>query len=198
MKKLPLLLLIFGAITMGPSCASKSGLDFQDQDTRDLQNEYAIGLTDMWPEEDGCILKTYDLVGGGNTTLGTVQVITYYGRAFVKYEVNEGFLIKGTHVFVGDAKDDLPIGMLGRPKISHFPYKWGHVKGSGIVVQQADLEGINSNFEIAAHALIYSADGEMSAWAWDSDAISIAAEVSESKRGWYVNYSAAGCYASLL
>lgn len=198
MKKLPLLLIIFGAITMGPSCEIKKGFDFLELDSRDLPDDYAVGLAEIWPGEDGCILETYELIGGKNITLGTVKVISYYGCAFIKYEVNEGLLITGTHVFVGDAKDDLPLSMLGKPKIVEFPYIWGHAKGSRIVVQQADLEGINRNFDIAAHALIYSAGSEMSAWARSTEAISISNEFSGKRWGWYVNYSAAGCYASLL
>lgn len=198
MKKLPLVLIIFGAIIMGPSCELKSGFDALALENMDMLDKYANALSDSWPEEDGCILETYKLVGEKDAILGSVQVITNYGRAYIKYEVNQGFLITGTHVFVGDAEKDLPIGKMGKPKLKQFPYIWGHVKGSRVVVQQADLEGINRDFNIAAHALIYSADGEMTAWAHSTDAISISKKFSGNHRGWYVNYSASGCYASLL
>ena len=198
MKKLPLVLIILGAITIGPSCKLKSGFDSLAPDTSNMQDSHTSGLSDLWPEEDGCILETYKLVGEKNVILGRVQVLTYYGRAFIKYEVNEGFLITGTHIFVGDAEKDLPVGMRGKPKLMQFPYIWGHVKGSRIVVQEADLEGINREFDIAAHALIFSADGEISAWAHGTDAISISSEFSGIRWGWYVNYSASGCFAALL
>lgn len=198
MKKLQLVLIILGAIIIGPSCELKSGFDALAQEKQDIFDKYASGLSDSWPEEDGCILETYKLVGEKDVILGSVQVITNYGRAFIKYEVNEGLLITGTHVFVGDAENDLPIGKMGKPKLMQFPYIWGHAKGSRIVVQQADLEGINRDFDIAAHALIFSADGEMTAWAQSTEAISITKKFSGNHQGWYVNYSASGCYASLL
>ena len=198
MKKLPIVLVIFGSIIMGPSCELKSGFDVHAQENWDMLDKYANGLSDMWPEEDGCILETYQLIGEKDVILGNVQVITNYGRAFIKYEVNEGFLITGTHVFVGDADNDLPIGKIGKPKLTQFPYIWGHAMGSRVVVQQADMEGINRDFNIAAHALIYSVGGEMTAWAYSTDAISISKKFSGNRMGWYVNYSATGCYASLL
>ncbi|MFH0758081.1 MAG: hypothetical protein V2B15_12405 [Bacteroidota bacterium] len=167
MKKLQILLVASVAVILLGSCEKQGKPKYRDEDFKAQVDKSALAM-DLtmaeWPEQDGCNVVTFDLIGGQHILMGKVTAITYAGSLFVKYEAIEGCRIRETHLFLGNSIDEMPVGNGGNPKIGQFTDNW-EGDGKQVVVREIPLDGLGDCFVLAAHAVVSCPGGEETAWA---------------------------------
>jgi hypothetical protein len=189
MKKLKFSVIAIAMVVFLGSCEKKGGIRPFDEENqfKNVQKSVLVDLAD-WNADAGCNLLTFDLIGGQSKLMGSVTVKTIGGAILVKYEVEEGCMIKETHLFVGNDISEMPVGNSGNPKIGQFPYSW-EGDGTDVVIHEVPLDGLNTCFAIAAHAVVWCPDGEETAWGKGPDspvfAIKALVDISEIYT-WYV------------
>lgn len=123
-----------------------------------------------WPV-NGCGLQNFDLIGGQTIDMGSVSAIAVDETPdesggwylYIKYHAKDGCMLTETHLFVGDAKNDLPQNN-GNPQIGHFPFSW-EGEESEVVIFKIPVDHYGC-YDIAAHAVVSCTDGcQETAWA---------------------------------
>lgn len=124
-----------------------------------MQNQRTVDTTD-----NSCITTT--LVAGQNMTAGSVDV-TYDGTYLtITYSTTAEWTIGATHLSIGSCADNpIPTNGGGNPMIGQFEYSNTHPEGTHEVTYLINASSLDNNYCFAAHAEVYSADGEETAWA---------------------------------
>jgi hypothetical protein len=110
------------------------------------------------PDEICGFQSKYLLIAGQNDTVGELLVSNDNEYLYVIYKTNPGFVLTETHLYVGDISL-MPKNKKGNPIIGHFPYYSESPEGLQQVVHQINLNDISPCFDIAAHAVVCSVDG---------------------------------------
>jgi hypothetical protein len=145
-----------------------------------------------WQECDECPpVVVGEIVAGQHTEVGHLVVWEDEDNLYAKYALEDGWLLKESHLFVGCA-DNIP-GKIKKggliPTPGHFPYQEIHdgVSTFTYIYPRSEIEKCTeeSCIDIAAHAVVFKMEGEevMEETAW-----STGEEFGDPRWGWYSNY----------
>jgi len=163
MKYIRLSLVVMVTVLFAVSCAEHEK-SVMDEATALKTTYYTL---ESWDAIDFCgPVQVHELIGGQYIHMGTVAVGNDADSLYVKYEVDEGYFIAETHLFVGDVMgEDFPKGKKDNPKIGQFPY--ASEVSSNIVIYSIALSELDGDcFDVAAHAVVMCEDGTCEETAW--------------------------------
>ena len=146
------LLLAFGLLTLWSCSQEPLNQITEAQQSRRSGNNYGI-------------VRVVDLYAGQNILIGTLEVANYNDNVYVTYKTTGDWILKKTHLFVGDSSD-LPLNNGGNPKVERFPYKRSHPNGTQEFTHVGPEVYNSMCYFHAAHAEVVNGNGQSeSAWA---------------------------------
>ncbi|MCT8339142.1 hypothetical protein MG296_03670 [Flavobacteriaceae bacterium TK19130] len=105
------------------------------------------------------------LIAGQNEIAGTVSIVYVDDAIEIRYETNDDWTLKETHLFVGDC-EDMPINGGGNPKIGQFPLAENHGGNTAAYAYSINPTEYPECVCIAAHAVVKSTTSNKKETAW--------------------------------
>lgn len=111
------------------------------------------------------------LMAGQHIDAGIVSFDVYEDEIMISYETSGDWDISAVHFSLRDCEElTFPSTGSGNPKIGQFEYASEHEDGINKVSYYFKIDELNSQFCIAAHAVVENANGEQeTAWAEGMD-----------------------------
>lgn len=130
-------------------------------------------------------LPVTEFIAGQNYDAGNVYIANTDEKLYVSIEMNEGWELDCTHLFIGEF-GDIPFNNSGNPQIGKFPFCNCFKKGTSKVTFEFNRNDFDKSVTIVVH-------GEVSGTSCET-AFAFGTKFPDAERwGWYIDYTMTDC-----